>query len=206
MCIGRRPEDPPVWRARLDWAVKSHRPDEAWEAMKHIPAEENSPALLHRLAARMAAATGDVERERRELASVVTEEPEDFETLDRLISLERRAPGDADTVPGSGQKAETERARDRYRELYRRNQPSRDAEELARIGTRLGHRFEAAVFLSAALADDPGRVDLREALYRLEKSPQLTSVEGRTLFDVVADESGEGRPMQASPARRPASG
>jgi hypothetical protein len=32
-----------------------------------------------------------------------------------------------------------------YCELYRRNQPARDAEEMARLAERVGHPFEAII-------------------------------------------------------------
>ncbi len=66
----------------------------------------------------------------------------------------------------------------RYRELYGRNQPARDAEEMASLAERLGHRFEAILYLTAAVAEDPDRADLRGHLHRLGAS--CASRAGRT--------------------------
>ncbi len=83
-CLRRRPEDGPVWRARLDWAVASNRVAEAREALKHLPAEVSTPAQIHKLAAWFAARRGDVESERRALERLIVADPADFIALDRL--------------------------------------------------------------------------------------------------------------------------
>ena len=154
----RRPDDPSVWRAKLDWAMRADRLDDVRTALKHLPAESASPAEVHRLAAWLAAACGDVDRERRKLGAVVSEAPEDFTALERLEKLDSPKPA---TDESRRRRSEIERAQARYRELYRRNQPARDGEEMARLAQRLGHRFEAIVFLNAAIAEEPGRDDLR---------------------------------------------
>ena len=64
-CLGRRPEDPPVWHARLSWAVATNRVAEAREALEHLPANLSTPARIHTLTAWFAARRGDFESERR---------------------------------------------------------------------------------------------------------------------------------------------
>ena len=58
-----------------------------------------------------------------------------------------------------------------YRKLHDRKQPIRDAKELARLSEQLGRRFEARAFLTIAVADDPGRKDLRQHLQELIAKP-----------------------------------
>ena len=181
-CLESRPDDPAAWRARLDWAMRSNRLAEARTALKHLPGRTASPAEVHRLSAWVASACGDLERERRALASLVAEAPEDFAALERLETLEQQKSGDA-VAALRRRRAEIERAQARYRALYRRNQPARDAEEMARLAQRLGRPFEATVFLNAAIAEEPGRDDLREALRRLKEAPRRLEKAGRTLFD-----------------------
>jgi hypothetical protein len=130
----------------------------------------------------VASACGDLERERRALAYLVAEAPEDFAALERLETLEQQKSGDA-VVALRHRRAEIERSQARYRALYRRNQPARDAEEMARLAERLGRPFEATVFLNAAIAEEPDRDDLREALRRLEEAQRRPDEAGRTLFD-----------------------
>jgi hypothetical protein len=92
-------------------------------------------------------------------------------------------------------RSEIERAQARYRELYRRNQPARDGEEMARLAQRLGHRFEAIAFLNAAFAEEPGRDDLRAARHRLDDyEDDPPPEEGRSLFDKLRIDCGGERP------------
>ena len=64
-------------------------------------------------------------------------------------------------------KADIDRLRARYLKRHDRKQPIRDAVELAHLAEQLGRRFEARVFLSIAISEDPGRADLRRDLERL---------------------------------------
>ncbi len=160
-CLRRRPDDRPVWRARLDWAMRTNRLADARTALKHLPAGPATPTEVHRLSAWFAAACGDIERERRELASLIAEAPEDFQALERFETLEQREATKTVAADLPHRRPEIERDQARYRELYRRNQPARDGEEMARLSERLGQRFEAIVFLTAAIAEEVGRDDLR---------------------------------------------
>ena len=51
----RRPEDVPVWRARLSWGIATDRLDVVRQALKHLPAEDSTPAQVHRLKVWLAA-------------------------------------------------------------------------------------------------------------------------------------------------------
>ena len=192
-CLRRRPEDRSVWRARLDWAMSTNRLAEARTALKHLPAQAATPAEVYRLSAWLAEACGDIESQRRALASLIAEAPEDFQALERFETL---AQGEAAKTVADElrrRRAEVGNAHARYRQLYRRNQPARDAEEMACLADRLGHRFEAIVFLTAALADEPDRDDLREALRGLEESARRPDEAGRSLSDrLPADCGGPG--------------
>jgi tetratricopeptide (TPR) repeat protein len=167
-CLRRRPDDQAVWRARLDWSMRTNQLAEARAALKHLPAELETPAEVHRLSAWMASRCGDIETERHELAALVAEAPEDFDALERLEKLEQEQPAKTAATEPRRRRLEIERDQTRYRELYRRNQPARDAEEMARLAERLGHRFEAILFLTAAIDEEPDRADLRQNLQRLK--------------------------------------
>jgi enediyne biosynthesis protein E4 len=204
-CLGRRPADRSVWRTRLDWAMRTNRLAVVRTALKHLPAELATPAEVHRLSAWLAAACGDIERERRELAALITEAPEDFEALERLEKLERGETAKTVTAASRRQRAEIEGAQARYRELYRRNQPARDAEEMAHLAERLGQRFEAIVFLAVALADEPDHADQREAAFhRLKESAHEPDDAGQSLFDrLTTDCGGDEPPSGTESERRP---
>src|SRR5262249_26252872 len=66
-CRRRRPQDVPVWKAYLAWAMATSRGAEVREALEHLPAAESTPAQVERLAAWLAARRGDVASERRAL-------------------------------------------------------------------------------------------------------------------------------------------
>jgi hypothetical protein len=76
----------------------------------------------------------------------------------------------------------------RYEKLYDRTQPIRDAVEMAEIAERLGRIFEAQVFLTLAIAEDRERVDLRQTLRRLLRTPVRHTNRGETLAQLVAAE------------------
>jgi enediyne biosynthesis protein E4 len=182
-CLRRRPDDRAVWRARLDWSMRTNRLDEARAALKHLPAELATPAEVHCLSAWIASVCGDIDRERQELAALVAEVPEDFRALERLEKLEQQAPANTALAKTRRPRAEIERDQTRYRDLYRRNQPARDAEEMARLAERLGHRFEAILFLTAAIAEEPDRADLRENLHRLMEAARKPDDRSQNRFD-----------------------
>jgi enediyne biosynthesis protein E4 len=184
-CLRRRPDDAAVWRARA--------------ALGHLPPDLTTPAEIHRLAAVLASRCGDRQRERRELAALVADAPEDLAAMERLAAMEPPAP--ETTAALRRRKAEIERDRRRYRELYRRNQPARDAEELARLAERLGHRFEAILFLTAAIAEEPDRAELREDLHRLKEAAREPDGRTQGLVDRLPKDCGGDKPQSGPPGQ-----
>ncbi len=183
-CLRRRPDDRAVWRTRLDWSMRTNQVAEALAALKRLPAADAATAAeVHRLSAWIGSKCGDVECERRELAALIAEAPEDFEALERLENLERQQTANMAIAEPRRKREDIERDQLRYRELYRRNQPARDADEMARLAERLGHRFEAILFLTAAMAEEPDRADLRENLHRLENAVHEPYDSSQSLFD-----------------------
>jgi enediyne biosynthesis protein E4 len=168
-CLRRRPDDVSVWRARLDWAMASDRLEEALEAMRHLPDAAETPARIQRRTAWLAARRGDPQAERSALESLISDAPAEFDAHDRLIALAigDHRPDLADRL--RSRKSEIQGIEARYQTLYRRNLPTRDAEEMARLAEQLGRWFEARGFLTVALAADPGREDLRAALARVNQ-------------------------------------
>jgi len=170
-CQRRRPEDVPVWLARLRWGIATNRVDVVQRAMTHLPAMESNPAGLHRLNAWLAAHRGDVATERGELELLVAADPADVTALARLAELAEKEGQRARAAELVRKQADIDRLLGRYRELHDRNQPFRDAVELARLAEQLGRRFEARVFLTIAILEDPAREDLRHDLERLSATP-----------------------------------
>ncbi|WP_165235694.1 tetratricopeptide repeat protein [Aquisphaera insulae] len=182
-CLKRRPDDPAVWKTRLDLGLAAGRVDVVQEALEHLPAGDASPADVHRLSAWLASRRGDAPAERRELERLLEDTPGDLPALDRLAALARET-GEASRADDLlRRKAEVERQLARYKKLFDRNQPIRDAEEMADLAEHLGRRFESRGFLTIALADDPARADLRRSLARLAPPPRAPAA--RSLADLI---------------------
>jgi thioredoxin-like negative regulator of GroEL len=187
-CLRRRPDDTAVWRAKLSWAMATARVSTAREALKHLPATESTPAEVQKLAAWFARQREDIDSEQRALERLTAADPADFQALDRLIELALKD-GQADRAALLRRKrAATEKLQARYEKLYRRNQPSRDAAEMARLAEQLGRWFEAEVFLSVAVAVDTDRDDLRRDLSRLKLRAETSDRQHGTLDAVLAPE------------------
>ena len=58
-CLARRPDDPVVWRMRLDWALAADRPAELREALAHLPAGAEPEHRVWALRAWLAERRGD---------------------------------------------------------------------------------------------------------------------------------------------------
>jgi enediyne biosynthesis protein E4 len=199
-CFRRHPDDAAVWRAKLEWSLRTNQLAEARAALEKVPPDLTTPAEVHRLAAVLASRCGDLDRERRELAALVADAPEDLEAIERLAAME--PPAAETTAALRRRKAEIERDQRRYRELYRRNQPARDAEELARLAEHLGHRFEAILFLTVAIAEEPDRAELRADLHRLKEAAGVPDGRIQGLVDRLPNDCGGDKP----PSRRASQG
>src|SRR5262249_30002308 len=90
-CLGRRPDDPAVWRLRLDWARGSGNEPEVGRARAPRPAARVPPSEVLALRAWFALRAGDAERERRALEELVGRDPGALRALERLAELALRA-------------------------------------------------------------------------------------------------------------------
>jgi enediyne biosynthesis protein E4 len=160
-CQRRHPDDVPVWRARLSWGIATNRIDVVQQAVTHLPAAESKPAQRHRLNAWLASKRGDVEAERRELKYLLVADPADLTAVDRLAQLAEKDRQPEEAAELRRKKSEISRLQARYEKLYERNQPIRDAMEMARLAERLGREFEARGFLTVAISNDPNLEDVR---------------------------------------------
>jgi hypothetical protein len=81
-----------------------------------------------------------------------------------------------------------DRIKARYQKLFERNQPLRDAVEMARLAEQLGRWFEAHVFLTVAIVVEGNRTDLMRDLERVRQQRLKTGRDNRTLAEVLAME------------------
>ena len=184
-CVKRRPNDGPVWFAWLTLGIATSDNKLVHQALTHLPADAATPAQIHRLDAWRCSRRGDNVAEGRALESLVAADPADSKALDRLALLAEAAGQAAGAQDWRGKKAEIARLRARYEKLFDRNQPIRDAEEMAEIAGRLGRTFEARGFLTLEISEDPERDDLRRDLRRLSHNSAHDGHGGRTLAEVL---------------------
>lgn len=199
-CLSRRPDDVPVWSARIRLGIASGDMKLVEEALTHVPADAVSEAEIHRIAAWIRGRRGEGEAERRELERLVAVDPCDRQALDRLVRLTEAAGEPARVQELVGRRAEIEGLLARYEKLFDRDQPLRDAEEMAGIAARLGRTFESRALLTVEIAQDPERVDLRKSLERLNQVAAMSRPRAQSLADVVARESGRDQQVGAKPA------
>jgi thioredoxin-like negative regulator of GroEL len=186
-CRNHRPQDVAVWSSWLRLGIAANEVEVVHEALPHLPADEWPPSEINRLKAWLSARRGDMASERSALEALIATDPGDFKTLERLTQLAQQAnePARADEL--QRKQAEIQRLLERYEKLFDRTQPIRDAAEMAAIAEQLGRTFEAQVFLTLAIAEDPERADLRIALRRLSQRPARSAWRGRTLAQAIAD-------------------
>ncbi len=171
-CLERRPEDPSVWRARLEWAMASDRPDDAVEAMRHLPAEGLEPGAILSLRAWLAAHLGDPRAEQSALEQWREQAPGDMQALVRQIAMAARD-GRADQLADlRRRKAELDRAADAYRMTLIDRVPSGRFDELGRLAESLGRRFEARGWWTLAVQQPAHAAEARDALARIDRNEQ----------------------------------
>ncbi len=159
-CLSRSPDDPKVWRARLDLALATDDVAGLWTAAASLPADHFDAIEIQELRVWLAAHTGDNVAERQELMALVRNDPGNAQALERLAVLATQSGQMRDAEQLRRRKAEVDRA------LYRLNKilldggidPGR-AETLGRLAVELGRSFDAqawAILAEAMLAgSDP---------------------------------------------------
>jgi len=185
-CLQRRPDDPAVWRARLDLARASGDREGVWQALDRLSAETLAPAEVLRLRAWLAARLGDVAAERTALAAAVEQEPQDTAALDRLAELAAEAGALPEVARLRAQAARIGALKERYRTLIEQDATD-DPAELARLAEALGRRTEARgwALIRDGKAARPGPA--REALIAEERTTAPAPAPRRTLAALCAD-------------------
>ncbi|HZW35243.1 MAG TPA: FG-GAP-like repeat-containing protein [Isosphaeraceae bacterium] len=201
-CLRRRPDDPAVWRARLEWALVAHQVAEARAALRHLPSGAFPPGRISELRAWFAAHRGDTETARRALENAVGADPGNLAVLERLASLATEAGRAEEAARLRRRKADLDRALDRYRRLFREGHPTQNVAEMARLAETLGRRFEATGLWYVVLRRDPGDAESRAALDRLAHAESARETSSRSLADLLADELRRATPSGPAPPLR----
>ena len=184
-CLERRPDDIPVWRTRLDWALAIHRLADVRQSLGHLPVDELSPAQIQRLTAWLAAFQGDLDGERRALERLNQVDPSDVVALDRLEAIAKKQGKSDRASEYRSMKTKIGRLESRYEWLFKRNQTRRDAAELASLAEQLGRQFEAKVFLKIAMTLEPKH---HGPIVRPGKDVAVVYPRKGTVAELLADE------------------
>jgi tetratricopeptide (TPR) repeat protein len=168
-CLRKRPEDQPVWKSRLRWAVASGRQDVVRESLRHLSPQALTTNQCQHLKAWLAREQHDAAAEREALTLALNENPADQTAFDRLVELLNADHADDQLARLREQKAQTDGLTSRYKKLFDRYQPIRDASELGLIAEKLNRRLEARVYLGVASANSLNPSDAERAREHLRK-------------------------------------
>jgi hypothetical protein len=191
-CRQSRPDDIPVWRSRLSWGMAAGRVDVVREALVHLPACESTSADIYLIEAWLAKNQGDRVDERHALDRLVAAHPSNLTALKWLAELARHDGHAERSAEIEHRKAEIDLLNSRYRKLFDRNQPIRDAAEMGQLADRLGRPFEARVFLSVAAAASLNRDVANRSLEALRRHWSPVAQTTGTLADVIAAQRSDG--------------
>lgn len=143
-CEKKRPNDPAVWRARLNLARAAEDVEGARTALEHLAAEPFSELEVLTLRAWFEAARGDADAERKTLTSLVERYPGNTRAWERLATLAFEAGQLKEAERLRRRKAEIDEAQDRYRKLlFLGDEPSNHFDEFARLAEKMGRRAES---------------------------------------------------------------
>ncbi|MFO0906987.1 MAG: FG-GAP-like repeat-containing protein [Isosphaeraceae bacterium] len=148
-CLKQNPDDPAVWRARLDWALSATRPEVALACLPHVvipddpTARRDAEVEASSLRAWFAARRGDRGEEAKALDRHLAAAPADLPALERRAELEALAGKPEAAGQLRRRKDELDRLRSDYARLLGGDDPRAHAAELAALAQRLGRSFEA---------------------------------------------------------------
>jgi tetratricopeptide (TPR) repeat protein len=180
-CVRRRPEDPAVWRAQLEWALAAQRLALAIEALRHLPTDRLEPEQLLRLRAWLAARVGSQRAEQAALTELLDRVPGDTQAVSRLTELAVRSGDGAAGAALRRRKAELDQVYSAYRTALFAGLPTSHFEELGRLAEALGRWFEARGWWTLALRDPAHAALARTALARLDRSERVRAERDRPM-------------------------
>ena len=157
-CLSRRPDDPWIWRARLDLALAADDVEGFWAAVSHLPAGLFDALEIKRLRVWLAAHQGGPDVERQALQDLIRDDPGNTQALERLAVLATKDGRIRDAEDFRRRKADVDRAQNKLNNLLLDGaSDSSRAETLARLSDELGRSFDAQAweFLAEAMRSVP---------------------------------------------------
>ena len=185
-CLERWPDDPEVWKSRLNWATAADQVELAREALAHVPARALDPARILEVRAWFARARRDSAAERRYLDALLAIDPGRSSSLARLAELTLQAGDSGKSLELRRKKIGLDAAVDRYTRLYREEKYDEHLDELATLAEQLGRSFEARCFWELARLQSPANAAAIRALSRLDSHGKPPSSPSGSLADLLA--------------------
>jgi enediyne biosynthesis protein E4 len=195
-CMSRRPDDPPFWQSRLGLAVATADEPGFWSAVAHLPAARFDPPAALKLRAWLMALRHDASAEERELRDLIAVDPGNTKALERLAVLMVPLGRIKESEEFHRQKAEIDRAHDKYRKmLFDGDDLSSRAELMAELTTTLGRPFDSQAWsiLADAHLRDPGPTEA--SLQSPSRSPLPPALAARAMelsspYKLITDSAG----------------
>ena len=207
-CLSRRPDDPAVWQARLELAVATADEPGFWNAVAHLPAGRFDPPAVLKLRAWLMALRHDAAAEERELRALIAVDPGNTKALERLAVLMVPLGRIKESEELHRQKAEIDRAHDKYRKmLFDGEDLSSRAGLLGELTSTLGRPFDSQAWLilaEAHLRDPEPAESFPKSGDRSPLPPALAAkaVELSSPYKLIADSAGPKLYEQLAALRR----
>ena len=180
--------DGPVWRAWIELARGSGRPDEAIDAARQLGLAQLDVGERFALRAWLHKQAGDTQAESAVLEQWLRLEPAATRALERLVEPAQRSGQSERIADLRRRKTEVERALEAYRLLLWRERPldgAAERNELARLAEHAGRTTEARFLYSWSLAANGDHAAVRAALARLDRLQSERQVD-RTSLDELS--------------------
>ena len=200
-CLRRRPDDPAIWRARLDLALATDDVAGFWSAVAHVPADRFDTTGIHGLRAWLAARRGETAVERRELTAQLRDDPGNAQALERLAVLTSLAGQAREAEQLRCRKAEIDRVQHQFNKILLDGPVNASrAEVLAGLAVVLGRTFDAQGWAILAEAKIPVSNPARDHLSQSEsRSPLPAGLVAKALalsspFPILLERGSGNRP------------
>jgi len=143
-CLSRRPDDPTVWRARLDLALATDDVAGFWAAVAPLPADRFDATAIQELRVWLAARNGETAVEQQELTALTRDAPGNTEALEQLAVLATQAGQLREAEQLRRRKAEVDRIQYQFNQIILDGHiDSSRAQVLAGLAVVLGRAFDA---------------------------------------------------------------
>jgi tetratricopeptide (TPR) repeat protein len=196
-CLKRVPEDPVVWRSRLELGHQTDQPSIVREALTHLAPDSLSDAEVLSLRAWLLSLRGDRDAELKALEDWLEVDPRNTRTMERLATLSLEAGDRARAVELRAEKAELDAKTEQYRAGFASPEADRHAAEMSELAEAIGRPFDARCWAEMELLQNPRNIEVRRRLSKLPK-PSPDRAKTRSLVADLLRELNASTPAASS--------